>query len=75
MQELSTFEGHSMLKTGEAGPRDQSLWRNSTLGAFYWRLVSERDVREAARQPEVESCEGEQPFREAADEASFLILF
>lgn len=45
------------------------------LGVFYWRLVSERDVREAARQPEVESCEGEQPFREAADEASFLILF
>lgn len=64
-----------MLKTREAGRRDQSLWRSSTLGVFYWRLVSEREVREAARQPEVESCEGEQPLKEAADEASFLILF
>lgn len=64
-----------MLETREADRRDQWILRRSTLGVFYWRLVSERVVSEAARQPEVESCEGGQPLKEAADEASFLILF
>lgn len=68
------FKGHFLLKTCEADWREQSFFRTPNPAYFWWLHLVLQGV-EAARQPEFGTSELEHPFKQAADEAAFLILF